>query len=49
MSYRPLEVDGEPDELVAGEGGVVPHHRRDVLAKGALRRRVDRLLVGYQG
>ena len=43
-SYRPLEVDGEPDELVPGEGGVVPHHGRHVLAEGALRRRVNCLL-----
>ena len=44
-SYRPLEVDGEPDELVPGEGGVVAHHGSDMLAEGALSRGVDRLLV----
>ena len=42
-THRPLEVDGEPDEFVAADGGVVAHDGRHVLAEGALGGGVDRL------
>ncbi len=46
-TYRPLEVDGELDEL--GVGDVVPcDGPRHVLAEGALVRRVDLGLVVLQ-